>query len=50
MHPRLPAIKKSYELNPGPGHYSQLVTINPTGKYLLSTVANTPGLKIKSSK
>lgn len=50
MHPKLPTLKKSYELNPGPGHYSQLITINKSGKFALSTVINTPGLKIKSSK
>lgn len=50
IHPKLPILKKSNELNPGPGHYSQLNTLNNTGKYILSTVINTPGLKIKSSK
>lgn len=50
MHPKLPTLKKSFELNPGPGYYSQIISMNKTGKYALSTVINTPGLKIKSSK
>lgn len=49
MHPKLAAQKKSNEFNPGPGHYASLNTLNATGKYIVSTVINTPGTRIKSS-
>ena len=50
MHPKLSVPKKSNEFNPGPGQYSQLNTLNATGRYIVSTVINAPGTKIKSSK
>ncbi len=50
MHPKLSTPKKSNEFNPGPGHYSSLNTLNATGKYIVSTVVNTPGTKIKRGK
>lgn len=50
MHQKLTNQKKSYELNPGPAHYSQLNTLNATGRYIVSTVSNTPGTKIKNGK
>lgn len=50
MHSKLQVPKKSYENNPGPGHYSQLNTLNATGRYVVSTVINTPGAKIRCGK
>lgn len=51
MHPKLPTQKKSNQLNPGPGQYSQHhTTFNTTGRYIVSTIINTPGVKIKNSK
>lgn len=47
MHPKLKTLKKSNEYNPGPGHYNQLNTLNHTGKFIVSTVPNVPGSKIK---
>ena len=50
MHPKLSTPKKSNEFNPGPGHYSSLNTLNATGRYIVSTVVNTPGTRIKRGK
>jgi hypothetical protein len=50
MHPKLHKSKMSCEFNPGPGHYSQLNTLNCTGRYIVSTIVNPPGTKIKNSK
>ena len=50
MHPKLAFQKKSNELNPGPGHYSSISTLNATGKYIVSTVVNTPGTRITTGK
>ena len=50
MHPKLPVPLKSNELNPGPGHYHSFSTLNNTGRYIVSTLINPPGTKIKSSK
>lgn len=47
MHPKLNTIKKTNELNPGPGHYNQLNTLNNTGRYVVSNLQNCPGTKIK---
>lgn len=50
LHSKLPVLKKSFENNPGPGQYSELNTLNATGRYIMSTVINTPGTKIKNWK
>ena len=47
MHPKLNTLKKSNDFNPGPGHYNQLATLNNTGRFIVSTVSNVPGTKIK---
>lgn len=51
MHPKLNYQFSSNELNPGPGQYSQHnTTLNTTGRYIVSTMQNTPGIKIKNTK
>ena len=50
MHPKLNNLKKSNDFNPGPGHYNQLATLNNTGRFIVSTIQNVSGTKIKESK